>query len=150
MRRWILCLLVGLYFVPAMAGAVEETTPEERSLFLVKMYRFDKTLRPISYRLASNTQTFRMMVDEVGAEKAERMMRSELNKVIPQYQEQWNQNLAAAYAEVLSEEEVRSLTYDGAQSQHVGVLKQGLLSEMVTQAMTAAYRRLPANAAQSL
>ena len=49
---------------------------------------------------------------------------AEIHKLLPKYQSQWDANLATAYANHLSQEELRSLAKSGRSSPYFGKLQQ--------------------------
>ncbi len=129
---------------------------EDIALTLIQKYRFGQNLAPISYQVASQTQTYRMIVNKVGEQKAQSIVKSEIDKLIPKYQNQWNKNLASSYAQVISPEKLQSLVEEGPSSKYSGELKTrqseigplmqskstGLLNEMLTKAMASAFSQI--------
>jgi len=129
---------------------------EDIALTLVEKYRFGQNLAPISYQAASQTQTYQMIVNKVGEQKAKTIVKSEIDKVIPKYQGQWNKNLASAYAQVISPEKLQFLVDEGPSSKYSGDLKAkqneigplmqskstALLNEMLIKAMTSAFNQI--------
>ncbi len=69
--------------------------------------------------VASRTQTFRILSKALGPNEALKRVRKEIALAAPNYQEQWNQNLAAAYAKHFSVEELVSLNSKGKQSPYI-------------------------------
>jgi hypothetical protein len=110
----------------------------------------------IGYQVAAQTQTYKIIVNKVGEPRAKTLVRSEIDKVIPQYQPKWDQNLASAYAHIISTEKLQLLVDEGPTSKYSGELKAkqneigplmqskstGLLNEMLTKAMTSAFNRI--------
>jgi hypothetical protein len=82
---------------------------------------------------------------------------AEIHKLLPKYQPQWDENLAKAYANHLSAEELRSLAKSGRSSPYFGKLEQvqpmvsaemqqmskGILQNLVTEALTNASHARP-------
>ncbi|MDT7848403.1 hypothetical protein Q9292_02170 [Methylophilus sp. VKM B-3414] len=153
MQKIISYALVVLSLVSTIAVAA---TSEDIALTLVQKYRFGQNLPAISYQVASQTQTYRMIVNKVGEQKAQSMVRSEIDKVIPDYQNQWDKNLASSYAQVISADKLQSLVDEGPSSKYsselktkqgeIGPLMQakstGLLNEMLIKAMTSAFNQI--------
>lgn len=152
MKKTIFYALAILSFVSTIAAA----SSEDIALKLVQKYNFGQNLSVLSYQAAKNSQIYQIIVSEVGEKKAQSMVKSELNKLIPKYQAQWNENLASAYAQVLSGEKLQSLFDKGRSSQYASELKtkqtevgpimqsksNKLLVEMVAQAMTSAFGQI--------
>lgn len=153
MKKLISNALVLLSLVSTISVAANS---EDIALTLVQKYRFGQNLASISYQAASQIQTYRMIVNKVGEQKAQTIVKSEIDKVIPEYQGQWNKNLASAYAQVISPEKLQSLVDEGPSSKYssdlkakqneIGPLMQskstGLLNEMLTKAMTSSLNQI--------
>ncbi|TFW72956.1 hypothetical protein C3Y98_00935 [Methylotenera oryzisoli] len=153
MKKFISHALVFLSLVSTLSVGASS---EDVALNLVQKYRFGQNLTPISYQVASQTQTYRMIVNKVGEQKAQSIVKSEIDKVIPEYQNQWNKNLASSYAQVISPEKLQSLVDEGPSSKYSGELKtkqseigplmqsksKDLLNEMLTKAMTSAFNQI--------
>jgi hypothetical protein len=95
---------------PAHADEVEET-----ALTLVRERHLGDSLGWLGYQVASHTATFATLVETLGKTQAQALVQGELQRLQPEYQAQWNRNLAAAYAHAFSAEELRSLN-EGADS----------------------------------
>ena len=124
---------------------------------LVEKQRLGDNLASISQQLALTTQTYRNIVQVMGAEKAQALVSAELEKARPKYQREWDKNLAAAYAEYLSENELRSVGEQGKASPYaakflavqsnVGKSMQSrstpLLTQLVNEALRNAFVQVP-------
>jgi|APLak6261694702_1056217.scaffolds.fasta_scaffold05898_1 hypothetical protein len=153
MKKFISYVLVFLSLTSAMSVAASS---EDIALNLVQKYRFGQNLKPISYQVAYQTQTYKMIVNKVGEQKAQSIIKSEIDKVVPEYQVQWDKNLASAYAQVISPEKLQSLLNEGPSSRYAGELKikqnetgplmqsksTGLLNEMLAKAMASAFSQI--------
>ena len=120
MKKFISYALIVLSLFSTIATAA---SAEEIALTLVQKYRFGENLRAISYQAATQTHTYRMIVNEVGEQKAQSMVKREIDKVVPDYQNQWNKNLASSYAQVISVEKLQSLVDEGPSSKYSSELK---------------------------
>lgn len=128
------------------------TSVSDVALQLVEKYRFGENLRGMSYEVSARTETYGMIVAKVGEQKAKQRVHQEIDKLIPEYQPQWNRNLAQAYAHYMSVEKLQSIVDEGQRSQYsdefrakqndIGALMQskstGLLNDLLTKAMTTA------------
>ena len=146
---------VTLIILSILSAVVYANTSEDIALKLVEKYHFGQNLSAISYQVASQTQTYRMIVDKVGEQKAQSIVKSEINKGVSNYQKQWNKNLASSYAQIISIEKLQSLVNEGRSSQYssefkskqneIGLLMQSksksLLNEFVTKALNAAFNQ---------
>ncbi len=146
----------GLAFFALFSTAVLAATSEELAFSLVEKYGFGGNLQNISYQAASQTQTYKMMVNKVGEQKTQSLVKSEVDKLIPSYQKQWNKNLASSYAQVLNAEKLQSLLDAGPSSKYASDLKAkqgeigkimqskstGLLNELLTKATNSAFKKI--------
>ncbi|MGQ2964418.1 hypothetical protein [Methylophilus sp.] len=149
-------IIYALMLSSLLSTAVIAADSEEIALKLVQKYHFGQNLALISYQVSAQTQTYKMIVNKVGEQKAQALVRSEIDKVIPQYQQKWDQNLASAYAQVINAEKLQSLMDEGPSSKYSGELKARqneigplmqsksteLLNEMLTKAMTSAFNQI--------
>jgi hypothetical protein len=150
MRKLFIYSLLALGLVTSTAYAA---SPEDVAMTFVQQYHFGQNLPVISYLTATRTQTYAMIVKELGEQKAQSLVKGEIDKVLPAYQNQWDANLAASYAQVFSKEQLQSLVDEGKASRYLGDLKSkqsdvgalmqakstGLLKELVSKAMLAAF-----------
>ncbi len=56
-----------------------------------------------------NTETYRIIVAKTTSSEAREILNKELDKTLPKYQQQWNENLALAYLEYLTSQELNSV-----------------------------------------
>lgn len=95
---------------PAQADEAEDT-----ALTLVRERHLGDSLGWLGYQVASHTVTFANLVEQLGKTQAQELVQSELQRLQPQFQAQWDRNLAAAYAHAFTAQELRSLN-DGDDS----------------------------------
>ncbi|MES2355433.1 MAG: hypothetical protein V4568_13745 [Pseudomonadota bacterium] len=153
MRKFISYAFLHLSLVSTIAAAA---SAEEIALNLIQKYHVGQNLTAISYQAASQTETYRIIVNKVGEQKAQSIVKSEIDKLIPEYQNQWNKHLASSHAQVISPEKLQSLVDEDSLSKYSGELKArqgeigplmqskstGLLKELLTKAMTAAFNQI--------
>ncbi len=151
MKKFIFYSIIIFNFISTIATAASSN---EIALSLIQKYGFGRNLTGISYQAAMQTQTYKMIVNKAGDKKAESIVKGEIDKLVPSYQSQWNKNLAASYAQVLSAEKLQSLLDEGPSSKYADELKAkqgeigkimqskstGLLNEFVTKAMDSAFK----------
>ncbi|EKG32897.1 hypothetical protein [Pseudomonas avellanae] len=89
---------------PAGAEEVDDT-----ALALVEQRKLGEGLAWLGYQGASRTVTFASIVQAVGKTEAQELVQKELQRLQPDYQTQWDRNLAAAYARSFTAEELRLL-----------------------------------------
>lgn len=111
---------------------------EDIALAFVQKYNLGQKLTPVSYQYSTFSQIYRAIVNKVGEENAKRIVNSEIDKLIPDYQNQWNINLASSYAEVIGTEKLQSLFDEGSSSQYSGELieKQQKIGELMMEKST--------------
>ncbi|WP_109514004.1 hypothetical protein [Pseudomonas ovata] len=103
----VLVLLVALgspLSTPTYAAEVDDT-----ALAFVQERRLGDGLGWLGYQMASRTVTFSQLVERLGKTQAQALVQGELKRVQPQYQGQWERNLASAYAHSFSVDELRQL-----------------------------------------
>ncbi|MBD8491558.1 hypothetical protein IFR09_05980 [Pseudomonas syringae] len=86
------------------AGEVEDT-----ALAFVQERQLGDGLGWLGYQVASRTETFGQLVERLGKTQAQALVQGELKRVQPQYQGQWERNLARAYAHSFNADELRQL-----------------------------------------
>ena len=155
MKKFIFYSIIIFNFISTIATAASSN---DIALLLIQKYSFGRNLTNISYQAATQTQTYKIIVNKAGEKKAESTVKGEINKLLPSYQDQWNKNLAASYAQVMSAEKLQSLLDEGPSSKYadelkakqgeIGTLMQskstGLLNEFITKAMDSALKRTKA------
>jgi Skp family chaperone for outer membrane proteins len=153
MKKIILCALLLLNLSSTVSIA---TSAEDVALTLVQKYSLGQRLTPISYEYATQSQTYRMIINKVGEENAKNIVNTEIDKLVPEYQEQWNTYLASSYAEVLSVEKLQSLVDKGSLSEYSTEFKEkgeeigqlmysksyDLLTDLMTKALIAAFDKM--------
>jgi hypothetical protein len=121
---------------------------------LVRELRLGGNLQSLVTAAATRTQTFQVMTAETGPGPAAKAVKEAIAQVLPRYQRQWDANLAAAYAEHFTREELQSLArekraspYAAAYQQRQGAvgssmqrLSSSLLTEATTAVLSAAYK----------
>ena len=132
--------------------APAEVSSKDVALALVHKYNLGKSLTPISYHFATQSQFYRMITNKVGEENAKNIINKEVDNLVPEYQDQWDRYLASSIAEVLSSDKLQSLLDKGSSSEysvefeekrkeieHLMDLKSyDLLIDLMTKAMIAA------------
>jgi len=104
-------------------SAAFATSSQDAASVFVSHFQMGKDLQKIAVAASSRTQTYRMVEATLGAEKARVVVSNEIGKVLPKYQTQWNQNLAKAYANYLTAEELTSLAEQGRNSKYFSKLR---------------------------
>lgn len=100
---WI-CLL------PVMPAALAgQSPPPDMALAFVQDHHLGESLGWLGYQVASRTVTFNTLVDAVGRTQAQTLVQAELQRLQPDYQTEWDRNLAAAYAQSFTAAELQSL-----------------------------------------
>ena len=99
----IACLLMDVSR-QAYADEVDDT-----ALTLVRERNLGDSLGWLGYQVASRTVTFATLVETLGKTQAQELVQGELQRLQPEFQAQWDRNLAAAYAHAFTAEELRSL-----------------------------------------
>ncbi|WP_268797422.1 hypothetical protein [Pseudomonas huanghezhanensis] len=100
----LFCLALN---VPGQVLA-EDSVPEPALVF-VQDHHLGESLGWLGYQVASRTVTFATIVDAVGRTQAQTLVQDELQSLQPRYQPEWDRNLAAAYAQSFTPEELKQL-----------------------------------------
>lgn len=93
---------------------------EDGALRMVKTLRLGENLAGMTYQFAKLTTTYRGVEVTIGTQKADELLRSEIVAALPKYQEQWNKNLAQAWAPLMTNAEIESVTTEKQQSPFSG------------------------------
>lgn len=99
-------LAMLLLEMPRSALATEDS---DSALAFVQQRHLGDSLAWLGFQVASRTVTFTGIVKAVGKVQAQSIVQDELQRLQPSYQEQWNRNLAAAYAESFTPSELHEL-----------------------------------------
>ena len=111
-------LAFSLSISPALAGETNDA-----ALSMVKILGLGNNLGQMGLRVAVTTQTFRIIAQKLGNEKAMALVKEDLENVLPKYQDKWNNNLAQSYAEYFDAVELRSITAEKQSSKYFGKFK---------------------------
>jgi hypothetical protein len=159
MRRRILLGLVATLVAhhaistPAVLGAGQDA-----ALAMVRELHLGGNFPVMVLTAVSQTQTFKMLVAEAGLAKARRFVSSHMDAVIPKYQAQWDRNLADAYAEHFTTQEMLSIIQEKRASPYAKALQERqrdvgvgmqrrsteLLSKVATEVLAGAYAEVTA------
>ena len=101
--RWPLWAALAL--CSAMAAAAEP----DAAAALVERMKLGEGFAELAYEVAAKTQTYRALAQSAGLRRAQDAVREELERALPKYQPRWDRNLADAYAETFTREELDSL-----------------------------------------
>lgn len=104
---FIACLMMSM---PASAQADEV---DDTALTLVRERHLGDSLGWLGYQVASRTVTFATLVEALGKTEAQALVQRELQRLQPDFQTQWDRNLAAAYAHAFTAQELHSLNQGG-------------------------------------
>jgi len=86
------------------------------ALTFVKQRHLGNNLGSIAYLAASRTVTFAPITKQIGLADAQSLVHEKLDTLRPKYQEKWDANFAASYAEFFSSEELLLLVNKGPAS----------------------------------
>ncbi len=102
------------------ASTINGLLADDPALAMVQSLDLGQNLEAMSVQTASSTQTYLIVSQKLGVAAADAAIRKEIAALLPNYQPQWNRNLADAYAEFLSPDELRSMAMLGKSSPHFG------------------------------
>ncbi|MGI3747211.1 MAG: hypothetical protein ACRYF8_17145 [Janthinobacterium lividum] len=101
--------VMALQNVTLAGEAAPAPVAADSALTFVQDRHLGESLGWLGYQVASHTVTFATIVETVGRTKAQEIVQDELQSLQPQYQQEWDRNLAAAYAASFSPEELKAL-----------------------------------------
>jgi hypothetical protein len=142
MRIISIVLLVCLLAACSRPPHIEPQTTSDPAADLVHNFGVGSSLEHMADSVAQATHTNGMLPPGKAA--------AEIHKLLPKYQPQWDANLAKAYSNHLSSEELRSLATSGRSSPYFAKLKRvqplvsadmqvmskGVLEQLVTEALS--------------
>ncbi|QEQ96442.1 hypothetical protein [Neptunomonas concharum] len=108
---------IVIFSLLLILSACSKHQPEITAIEFVEKMQLGKNLVSLSFRVSKNTQTFRMLVKELGHEEASSRLEDELVKITKDHQREWNENLANSYLEHFSVAELNSIYYEKRNSQ---------------------------------
>jgi hypothetical protein len=115
-----------VFFLISLFSLNVYSSPEadvKDAVYFVEQTNLGKNLYSISYRHASRTQTYQMILLEFGKRKASRVLNTELTASIKKYQQQWNKNLALSYLEYFTPIELNSILKKKGKSPYIHKMK---------------------------
>ncbi|VVN20542.1 hypothetical protein PS862_04589 [Pseudomonas fluorescens] len=80
-------------------------------------------LRALALLAAQRTVTYAMIASKLGSSGASSAITEQINALLPQYQPDWDENLAQAYGKSFSAKELSSLAAEGRASKYMGKVK---------------------------
>ncbi|MCI8209444.1 hypothetical protein AUC61_07845 [Pseudomonas sp. S25] len=148
-------LLLG--FFTCVERSAQASEVDDSALAFVEERHLGESLGWLGYQVASRTATFGSIVEAVGKTEAQVLVKDELQRLQPQFQAQWDRNMAASYAQSFTAEELRALNRGDNQPMLANKFKAkqndvgmdmktrsaDLLKEFVSQALNNALARLP-------
>jgi len=107
MRMAVAALLLGA--AASLAPMAQASDVDDSALAFVEERHLGDSLGWLGYQVASRTVTFGTIVNAIGKTQAQTLVKDELQRLQPQFQAQWDRNLAAAYAQAFTADELRAL-----------------------------------------
>ena len=89
---------------------------EDDAIAFVNKAGLGRNLSKIALRVATNTQTYRIMVADLGKSEASILVGKHLQKSVGNHQKEWNKNLANSYLEFFSGVELNSIISEKSDS----------------------------------
>ena len=111
-RKLLIAFRIGIASVLMFATLIAFGQSEESALKMVKALRLGENLTGMTYKIAKATTTYKGVEAELGPQKADALIRTEIAVSVPKHQEQWNRNLAHAWAPLMTSAEFDSVASD--------------------------------------
>ena len=127
----VLCV-ISFLFGCSEGGASGETAKSQidqslissdPALAMAERFNMGKNIEKKAFDVARNTVSYGVVIELHGSANASSIVEKEIKNLLPNYQPQWNKNLANAYSAHLSQDELRSLALDGNQSPYINNFK---------------------------
>ena len=83
---------------------------DQRALDVIQQMHLGNNLEVLGLAAATNTETYRGVVLKKGPDTARQMLIAQLEIVAPRYQARWDQNLAAAFLDYFTPDELESVS----------------------------------------
>lgn len=111
---------------------------------LVEKYKLGHTLPQVALQLAAKSPGYQALVDKMGAQKAQQQLIGAARQIAPQYQKQWDAQLANAYAQSFNEAQLQSLLQLGPKSPYAQLMqeKQASINQLMQKSSSAMLREL--------
>ncbi|HCT06238.1 MAG TPA: hypothetical protein DIW86_12820 [Pseudomonas sp.] len=105
-----------LLSLASIASADIPVSPATRD-FVAKQH-LGKNLPQFAQVLAKTTVTYGMVAEKIGPAEAGKALDEQITQLLPKYQPQWDLNLAEAYQQSFTDEEMASLAAEGRASKY--------------------------------
>ncbi|WP_426214525.1 hypothetical protein [Pseudomonas sp. DWRC2-2] len=105
-----------LLALASVASADTTVSPAARD-FVAKQH-LGKNLQQFAQVLAKTTVAYAMVAEKIGPAGARKALDEQITQLLPKYQPLWDLNLAEAYQQSFSDEEVASLAAEGPASKY--------------------------------
>lgn len=125
-RRFVRIATSGLALVSLYAGVLPLSHAAklvDMAQAMVEKYELGHTLPQVAMQLAAKSPDYQTLIDKMGAQQAQQQLMAAARQVVPQYQKQWDAQLANAYAQTFSEPQLKSLLELGPQSPHAQLMQ---------------------------
>jgi len=157
LSRALGCWLLAIALATATSTLRAAPVTEADALQFVTKFKVGSNLLTMALQAARSTQTYAMLASKLGQDRAQALVTQELRCLLPEYQPQWDNNLATFYAEVFTSDQLISVAQQGRSSKYfadiaaqqgaVGKRMQSksssLLSSYVSGALTNVMRNRP-------
>lgn len=124
MQRISSATIVFTVLVALLNTASAETPSHRDARTFVAQAQFGSNLSTLALLAVKRTNTYAMIASKLGSADASSAVTDEINALLPQYQPKWDENLAAAYEQSFSQEELSSLVSEGRASKYAGKVKE--------------------------
>lgn len=115
--------LMLAYVIMAVAGCLLSAPSwaysEKAAVAFVEKTGLGNNLERMALRVAMNTQTYRMLDADIGKSDAASLVKKHIRIVTQSYQNEWNDNLAEAYLDHFSIEELNSIYTEKKSSPYI-------------------------------
>ncbi|MBT2338975.1 hypothetical protein J7E36_07370 [Pseudomonas fluorescens] len=114
--------LTAIIAFSTTASAESPSLSAARSL--VTQEKIGRNLPSLALLAGKNTTTYAMIAEKLGNARANSALSEEINALLPRYQPKWDENLAVAYEQSFSPEELSSLATEGRASKYASKVRE--------------------------
>lgn len=122
-RPFLRSLLLAASLATALAPGRARAEAYDAAYTMVTQGPLANSLMTVATEYVRRMAGYANLERRIGDSQAQTLVQAELERLQPHYQDTWNQNLALAYTDFFSVEELNSLAKEGPYSRYVDKLK---------------------------
>jgi hypothetical protein len=124
MKRMSPAVIALTMFVACSNTVLADAASLNDARTLVARSGMGNKLSSLALLTAKSSTTYAVIADKLGNASANSALSDEINALLPQYQPKWDENLAAAYEQSFTGEELASLATEGRASKYAPKVRE--------------------------